>query len=101
MSFYDQASLQDILAAGGQTPAYPATLGLTAIRQVTAPKIGVDADALVATLESVKAGRELSAEEIEVLDTVRSKLTPKPEAKVDPTVAAALVALEQAAGDSL
>ena len=90
-----------ILSAGGQTPAYPATLGLTAIRQVTAPKIGVDADALVATLEAVKAGRELSAEEVEVLDAVRSKLTPKQEEKVDPTVAAALVALEQAAGDSL
>jgi HK97 family phage prohead protease len=89
-----------ILAAGGQTPAYPATLGLTAIRQVTAPKIGVDADALMATLESVKAGRELSAEETEVLDAVRSKLAPKKGA-IDPSVALALAELERAAGESL
>ena len=89
-----------ILAAGGQTPAYPATLGLTAIRQVTAPKIGVDADALMATLESVKAGRELSAEETEVLDAVRSKLAPKKGA-IDPSVALALAELERAADDSL
>jgi hypothetical protein len=89
-----------ILAAGGQTPAYPATLGLTAIRQVTAPKIGVDADALMATLESVKAGRELSAEETEVLDAVRSKLAPKRDA-IDPSVALALAEVERAAGESL
>ncbi|MFM8279378.1 MAG: HK97 family phage prohead protease [Candidatus Limnocylindrus sp.] len=89
-----------ILAAGGQTPAYPATLGLTAIRQVTAPKIGVDADALMATLESVKAGRELSAEETEVLDAVRSKLAPRKDA-IDPSVALALAEVERAAGESL
>lgn len=89
-----------ILAAGGQTPAYPATLGLTAIRQVTAPKIGVDADALMATLESVKSGRELSAEEIEVLDAVRSKLSPK-KGTIDPSVALALAEVERAAGESL
>ena len=89
-----------ILAAGGQTPAYPATLGLTAIRQVAAPKIGVDADALLATLESVKAGRELSAEETEVLDAVRSKLAPKRDV-IDPSVALALAEVERAAGESL
>ena len=89
-----------ILAAGGQTPAYPATLGLTAIRQVTAPKIGVDAEALVATLEAVKAGRELSTEEVAVIDAVRSKLAPKP-AGIDPSIAAALLAIESAEGDAL
>jgi HK97 family phage prohead protease len=90
-----------ILAAGGQTPAYPATLGLTAIRQVTAPKIGVDAEALVATLEAVKAGRELSTEEVAVIDAVRSKLAPKQETVIDPSVAAAMLALEAAEGDAL
>jgi HK97 family phage prohead protease len=89
-----------ILAAGGQTPAYPATLGLTAIRQVTAPKIGVDAEALLATLESVKAGRELSTEEVAVIDAVRSKLAPKPEG-IDPSIAAALLAISAAEGDAL
>jgi HK97 family phage prohead protease len=89
-----------ILAAGGQTPAYPATLGLTAIRQVTAPKIGVDADALVATLDSIKAGRELSTEEVAVIDAVRSKLAPKP-AGIDPSIASALLAIEAAEGDAL
>jgi len=89
-----------ILAAGGQTPAYPATLGLTAIRQVTAPKIGVEAEALVATLEAVKAGRELSAEEVVVIDAVRSKLAPKQETVVDPSVAMAMLALEAAEGDA-
>ena len=90
-----------ILAAGGQTPAYPATLGLTAIRQVTAPKIGVEAEALVATLEAIKAGRELSAEEVVVIDAVRSKLAPKQEKVVDPSVAMAMLALEAAEGDAL
>jgi len=90
-----------ILAAGGQTPAYPATLGLTAIRQVTAPKIGVEAEALVATLEAVKAGRELSTEEVAVIDAVRSKLAPKQETVIDPSVAVAMLALEAAEGDAL
>ena len=89
-----------ILAAGGQTPAYPATLGLTAIRQVTAPKIGVDADALVATLDSIKAGRELSTEEVAVIDAVRSKLAPKP-VGIDPSIASALLAISAAEGDAL
>lgn len=90
-----------ILAAGGQTPAYPATLGLTAIRQVTAPKIGVDAELLVSTLESVKAGRELSAEEVAVIDAVRSKLAPKQDRGLDPSTAAALLILEAAEGEAL
>jgi len=90
-----------ILAAGGQTPAYPATLGLTAIRQVTAPKIGVDADELVATLEAVKAGRELSIGELAVIDAVRSKLAPKQEKVIDPSVAVAILAIEAAEGDAL
>jgi phage head maturation protease len=90
-----------ILAAGGQTPAYPATLGLTAIRQVTAPKIGVEAEALVATLEAVKAGRELSTEEVAVIDAVRSKLAPKQEKVIDPSVAAAMLAIVAAEGDAL
>jgi HK97 family phage prohead protease len=90
-----------ILAAGGQTPAYPATLGLTAIRQVTAPKIGVEAEALMATLESVKAGRELSTEEVAVIDAVRSKLAPKQEKVIDPSVAAAMLAIVAAEGDAL
>ena len=89
-----------ILAAGGQTPAYPATLGLTAIRQVTAPKIGVEAEALLATLETIKAGRELSAEEVVVIDAVRSKLAPKP-VGIDPSIAAALLAISAAEGDAL
>jgi HK97 family phage prohead protease len=89
-----------ILAAGGQTPAYPATLGLTAIRQVTAPKIGVEAEALLATLETIKAGRELSAEEVVVIDAVRSKLAPKP-VGIDPSIAAALLAVSAAEGDAL
>jgi HK97 family phage prohead protease len=90
-----------ILAAGGQTPAYPATLGLTAIRQVTAPKIGVEAEALMATLEAVKAGRELSTEEVAVIDAVRSKLAPKQEKVIDPSVAAAMLTIESAEGDAL
>ena len=90
-----------ILAAGGQTPAYPATLGLTAIRQVTAPKIGVEAEALMATLEAVKAGRELSSEEVAVIDAVRSKLAPKQEKVIDPSVAVALLAIEAAEGEAL
>jgi len=56
---------------------------------------------LMATLEAVKAGRELSSEELAVIDAVRSKLAPKQEKVIDPSVAAALLTLESAEGDAL
>lgn len=76
----------------GQRAAYPATTGLAAVRKIAAPRIGVDADRLISTLESVKAGKELSDDEVEVLDTVRSRLAPKRMA-TDPTIAAAKLLL--------
>ena len=54
----------------------------------------------MATLESVKAGRELSTEEVAVIDAVRSKLAPKP-VGIDPSIAAALLAISAAEGDAL
>jgi hypothetical protein len=55
----------------------------------------------MATLEAVKAGRELSSEEVAVIDAVRSKLAPKQETVIDPSVAVAMLALEAAEGEAL
>jgi hypothetical protein len=55
----------------------------------------------MATLESVKAGRELSTEEVAVIDAVRSKLAPKQEKVIDPSVAAAMLAIVAAEGEAL
>ena len=84
----------------GQTPAYPATLGLAAVRKIAKDRIGVDPDALITTLESVKAGNELTDAEVEVIDTVRERLAPKREG-IDPTIAAARVLLERLRNDAI
>jgi HK97 family phage prohead protease len=85
--------------SAGQTPAYPATLGLTAVRKV-APRMGVDADRLISALESIKTAQPLSADEAEVIDTVREKLGPKRVA-TDPSVARARLLLSQMESESL
>lgn len=92
-----EINLFEVSILSGHTPAYPSTLGLTAVRKVTEPKLGIDAERLISTLESVKAGKDLTEDETEVIDQVRSKLGPK--RGIDPTVAAAKVLLERLASE--
>jgi HK97 family phage prohead protease len=84
----------------GQSPAYPATIGLAAVRKISQDRLGVDAEALMTTLESVKAGNELTEAEVEVIDTVRTRLAPK-RSGIDPTIAAAQVLIARLRDDAI
>jgi hypothetical protein len=74
-----EIGLLEVSTLSGHTPAYPATLGLTAVRKIAPNKIGVDGDALIETLEAVKAGVTLDADQTALLDAVRAKLGAAPE----------------------
>jgi len=76
--------------SAGQTPAYPATIGLTAVRKVSADKIGVDGDRLMNTLENIKSANPLTEDDLQVIEQVRERLAPK-QVGVDPTVALAML----------
>lgn len=84
----------------GQSPAYPATIGLSAVRKISQDRLGVDAETLMTTLESVKAGNELTEAEVEVIDTVRTRLAPK-RSGIDPTIAAAQVLIARLRDDAI
>jgi HK97 family phage prohead protease len=77
--------------SAGQTPAYPATIGLTAVRKLSADKLGVDGDRLMNTLESIKSAKPLTEDDVQVLDQVRERLAPAKPVGVDPSVALALL----------
>ena len=77
--------------SAGQTPAYPATIGLTAVRKVSADKLGVDGDRLMTTLENIKSATPLTEDDVQVLDQVRERLAPSKPVGVDLTVALALL----------
>jgi HK97 family phage prohead protease len=83
--------LLEVSTLSGHTPAYPATLGLTAVRKAAKP-LGVDAEALVATVEAIKAGKKLDEDQTNLLDKVRARLGAKPKA-VHPSVAAKKLAI--------
>lgn len=101
-----EIGLLEVSTLSGHTPAYPATLGLTAVRKIAPHKIGVDGDALVETLEAVKAGNTLDADQTALLDAVRAKLGAAPEPVIEATapkgehhtVVAARLRLEQLKG---
>ena len=76
--------------SAGQTPAYPATIGLTAVRKLSAAKLGVDGDRLMNTLENIKSANPLTPDDLQVIDQVRERLAPKP-VGVDPSVALAML----------
>ena len=76
--------------SAGQTPAYPATIGLTAVRKLSAIKIGVDGDRLMNTLEAIKGAQPLTEDDLKVIEQVRERLAPKP-VGVDPSVALAML----------
>jgi HK97 family phage prohead protease len=83
--------LLEVSTLSGHTPAYPATLGLTAVRKASKP-LGVDADELIATVEAIKAGKKLNEDQTNLLDKVRAKLGAKPKS-VHPSVAAQRLAI--------
>ena len=101
-----EIGLLEVSTLSGHTPAYPATLGLTAVRKIAPHKIGVDGDALVETLEAVKAGNALDADQTALLDAVRAKLGAAPEPVIEATapmgehhtIVAARLRLEQLKG---
>ena len=76
--------------SAGQTPAYPATIGLTAVRKLSAAKLGVDGDRLMNTLEAIKGAQPLTEDDLKVIEQVRERLAPKP-VGVDPSVALAML----------
>jgi HK97 family phage prohead protease len=81
-----EIGLLEVSTLSGHTPAYPGTLGLSAVRKIAPAKIGVDGDALLETLEAVKAGNTLDADQTALLDAVRSKLGAAPEPVIEATV---------------
>lgn len=95
-----EINLFEVSILSGHQPAYPATLGLQAVRKVAESRLGIDAERLINTLESVKAGKSLSEDEVEVIDAVRLRLAPK-RREIDPTVSAAMLKLAEMEGEIL
>jgi len=103
-----EIGLLEVSILSGHQPAYPATLGLSSVRKIAPARIGVDGDALLETLEAVKAGTALDADQTALLDAVRARLgaaaEPEPiESEPAPmgehhTVVAARLKLEQLKG---
>jgi uncharacterized protein len=85
--------------SAGQTPAYPATLGLTSVRKV-ASKMGVDGDRLISAIESLKSAQPLTEEDVEVIETVTEKLAPK-RTVLDPSIARAKLLLAEMESETL
>ena len=103
-----EIGLLEVSILSGHQPAYPATLGLSSVRKIAPARIGVDGDALLETLEAVKAGTALDADQTALRDAVRARLgaAAEPEAiESEPapmgehhTVVAARLKLEQLKG---
>jgi hypothetical protein len=85
--------------SAGQTPAYPATLGLTSVRKV-ASRMGVDGDRLISAIESLKSAQPLTEQDVEVIETVTEKLAPK-RTGVDASIARAKLLLAEMESESL
>jgi HK97 family phage prohead protease len=85
--------------SAGQTPAYPATLGLTSVRKV-ASRMGVDGDRLISAIESLKSAQPLTEEDVEVIETVTEKLAPK-RTVLDPSIARAKLLLAEMESETL
>jgi hypothetical protein len=96
----NEINLFEVSILSGHQPAYPSTLGLSAVRKIAEARIGIDAERLLNTLETVKAGKSLTEDEVEVIDAVRSALAPKP-TSIDPTVASAKLLLAKMENENL
>ena len=101
----DERTLREVnlfevsVLSAGQTPAYPATLGLTSVRKV-ASRMGVDGDRLISAIESLKSAQPLTEEDVEVIETVTEKLAPK-RTVLDPSIARAKLLLAEMESESL
>jgi HK97 family phage prohead protease len=101
----DERTLREVnlfevsVLSAGQTPAYPATLGLTSVRKV-ASRMGVDGDRLISAIESLKSAQPLTEEDVEVIETVTEKLAPK-RTGVDPSIARAKLLLAEMESETL
>jgi hypothetical protein len=62
--------------------------------------MGVDGDRLISAIESIKAAQPLTAEDVEVIESVTEKLAPKRE-MTDPSVARAKLLLAEMESESL
>ena len=85
--------------SAGQTPAYPATLGLTSVRKI-ASRMGVDGDRLITAIESLKSATPLTEADVEVIETVTEKLAPK-RTGLDSSIARAKLLLAEMESESL
>jgi len=81
-----EARLLEVSILSGHNPAYPATIGLSAVRHLTQSRLGIDAERLITTLDLIRSGQDLTDEDVEVLETVKEKLAPR--AGTDPSVLA-------------
>jgi HK97 family phage prohead protease len=101
----DERTLREVnlfevsVLSAGQTPAYPATLGLTSVRKV-ASRMGVDGDRLISAIESLKSAQPLTEEDVEVIETVTEKLAPK-RTVLDPSIARAKLLLAEMESETL
>ena len=101
----DERTLREVnlfevsVLSAGQTPAYPATLGLTSVRKV-ASRMGVDGDRLISAIESLKSAQPLTEQDVEVIETVTEKLAPK-RTGVDPSIARAKLLLAEMESETL
>lgn len=72
-----EITLHEVSILSGSTPAYPSTIGLTAVRHISEEKLGVAAERLMKTLEVIKSAQPLNEDDLEVMEAVREKLAPK------------------------
>lgn len=77
------------ILSAGQQPAYPQTIGGSALRHVAKNKLGVDGDLVRDTVEAIKLGEALSEEQTAALDQIRVKLGAKIEQRATWTIGAA------------
>ena len=72
-----EITLHEVSILSGSTPAYPSTIGLTAVRHLAEEKIGVPAEQLMNTLEAIKSAQPLTEDDLKVMEAVRDTLAPK------------------------
>ena len=77
------------ILSAGQQPAYPQTIGGSALRHVAKDLLGVDGDLVSDTMEAIKLGATLNEEQTAALDQIRVKLGAKMEERATWTIGAA------------
>ena len=77
------------ILSAGQQPAYPQTIGGSALRHVAKDILGVDGDLVSDTMEAIKLGETLNEDQTAALDQIRVKLGAKMEERATWTTGAA------------